>query len=193
VVVLRGPERALVVRRKSRVLGLWLNTAAETYDAVPGYFAIAATRPVADIAAPSVLARYQLGLDHLRLDPEVGAGAPDPEREVAFRAGLLRLKQGEGLYGAKASQVSFSGPNLFRAEFTIPSNVPLGNYKAEAYLFRDGILVAAQSSPLFVDKSGLERELFLVSRRDPALYGAVAIVVAVAAGWLAAVAFRRNA
>ena len=51
--------------------------------------------------------------------------------------------------------------------------------------------MAAQSSPLFVDKSGFERRLFTLSRQNPAIYALVAIVLAVAAGWLAAYVFRR--
>ena len=69
--------------------------------------------------------------------------------------------------------------------------MPPGSYKVEAYLFRDGDLVAAQSSPLFVDKSGFERRLFTLSRQQPAIYATVAIILAVAAGWLAAYVFRR--
>ena len=193
VVVLRGPDREIVVRRKSPVAGLWLNTAARTYPAAPGFLAVAATRPLEQVASPEVLQRFQLDVPYLRLDPAAALDPRgDPGEDLAFREALIRLKTREGLYARTAAPVLFSGPNLFRAEIRVPSNVPPGNYKAEAYLFRDGALVAAQSSPLFIDKSGMERELFLLSREAPATYAGGAILLAVAAGWLAAYVFRRG-
>jgi uncharacterized protein (TIGR02186 family) len=191
VVVLRGPERPVTVRRKDRVAGIWVNAASVEYPAVPGYFSVASSRPLEQVASPTTLGRYQLDIPYLRIEPAPGT-EPDPDRDLRFREALIRLKTKEGLYGTAAARVTFSGPNLFRAEFPVPSNVPLGNYKAEAYLFRDGALVAAQSSPLFVDKSGIERRLFTLSRRRPAIYASAAIVLAVAAGWFAAYVFRRS-
>lgn len=189
VVVLRGPERPVTVRRKENRFGIWLNASATTYGGVPGFFAVATTRPLDQVAAPGELARHRLDIPYLRL--EANSTTPDPAAEAEFRAALVRLKTKEGLYGAAALPVTFSAANLFRAEFRVPSNMPPGSYKVEAYLFRDGDLVAAQSSPLFVDKSGFERRLFTLSRQNPAIYALVAIVLAVAAGWLAAYVFRR--
>ncbi len=189
VVVLRGPERPVTVRRKEHRFGIWVNASATTYGGVPGFFAVATTRPLDQVAAPGELARHQLDIPYLRL--EANTTTPDPAADADFRGALVRLKTAEGLYGGAALPVTFSAANLFRAEFRVPSNMPPGSYKVEAYLYRDGELVAAQSSPLFVDKSGLERRLFTLSRQRPAIYATVAIILAVAAGWLAAYVFRR--
>ncbi len=68
VVIVRGPDRPVVVHRKSRVLGVWVNTAKMTFDRAPSFYAIASSRPLAEIAASTVLARHQMGLDNLRLE-----------------------------------------------------------------------------------------------------------------------------
>jgi hypothetical protein len=38
--------------------------------------------------------------------------------------------------------------------------VARGQYNVEVYLLRDGEVVSAQSTPLFIDQTGIERRLF---------------------------------
>jgi len=52
--------------------------------------------------------------------------------------------------------------------------------------------VAAQSTPLFIDKHGIEQQVFDFSRQEPGVYGMVAVLFAVLAGWVAAIAFRKR-
>ncbi|MCF4167217.1 TIGR02186 family protein [Zavarzinia compransoris] len=192
VIVLRGPDQSLRVRRKERVFGIWVNAAAHPFIGVPAYYAVAATRPLEDIGAESHFARHQIGLDALRpIDYALPEGAPPDPAATPFRDAIRRLKERNGLYNPIRVPVTFIGPNLFRAEFQFPSNVPVGSYKAEIYLFNDGELAGANASALFVDKTGLERWVFKAARNYPALYGIAAVAIAVAFGWGAAVVFRR--
>ncbi len=190
VIVLRGPEQSIRVRRKARSFGIWVNTDVRTFDGVPAFYSVASTRPLAEIGAEPDLMRQQIGLDTLKLRPR-GAGADDAEAQD-FRAALVRLRGRQDLFPAQAQPVTFLGPSLFKAEFDFPSNVPVGSYKVEIYLFKDGALIGANSSALFVDKTGLERWIYKSANNYPALYGIAAIAVAIAMGWLAAVVFRKT-
>lgn len=189
VVVLRGPDQAVKLRRKERVFGIWMNGSAESFDAVPAFYAVAATRPLAMLDASSSLIRHQIGADQLRLPPHGGDTLPAGEIEP-YRDALVRLKTGAGLYPPRTTPVTFIGPSLFRAAFEIPSNVPVGNYRVEIYLFKDGELIGAQTSALFVDKIGLERWVYNFAVRQPSLYGLMAIALALLIGWTAGLLFR---
>ncbi|PWR21451.1 TIGR02186 family protein [Zavarzinia aquatilis] len=192
VVVLRGPDQSIRVRKKERVFGIWVNNEALAFEGVPAFYAVAATRPLAEIDAGADFARHQIGLDDLKLRERSANGAEEEKPETPdFRAAIRRLKLGQGLYASPMSPVTFVGPNLFRAEFQFPSNVPVGSYKAEIYLFSDGDLVGANSSALFVDKTGLERWIYKSAMNYPALYGLAAIAIAVGIGWTAALVFRK--
>jgi hypothetical protein len=57
---------------------------------------------------------------------------------------------------------------------------------------RDSVVASAQSSALAISKVGLEADLYLLARQQPALYGLAAILIAVAAGWGASLAFERS-
>ena len=69
--------------------------------------------------------------------------------------------------------------------------MPTGTYQVQVYLIRDGAVVNAQTTPLIVSKIGLEAEIFDFAHNNSALYGVVAILLALVAGWLAHIAFRK--
>lgn len=187
IVILRGPDTETVVRRKSRVAGIWINTDSLTFAGTPAFYRVAASRPLEEITTPAIRQRHQIGLENLRLTP-AAARRPDAD---AFRAGLMRNKEGRQLYSPEVGRVSFLGARLFRTRVELPANVPPGAYTAEVLLVRDRQVVAAQTTPMFVSKVGVGAEVYDFAHRYAAVYGILAIAVAVLAGWGAGVAFRK--
>ncbi|MAZ01719.1 MAG: hypothetical protein CMN56_01115 [Sneathiella sp.] len=187
LVVVRGPEKDIVVRRKDRVAGIWINTDAVEFSRVPSFYAIASNRPIEEIAPADLLSRLRLGPSRLRFRANEPANVSLP-----FEEAIVRQKSLEDLYSDQAAAVYFLGDTLFRTTIAIPANVPVGDYIAEFYLFKDGELMSAQSSPLFIKKSGLGRTIFDFAHDYPALYGIAAIIVALFAGWLASAVFRKD-
>lgn len=190
-VVVRGPADRATVREKDRVAGIWLNHASMKFSGVPGFYAVASSKPLEQLAAPNVLERAGIGLKYLQLAVSDDDREAGPEAIAAFRDALIRGQQRDGLYVTDTGQVSFLSGRLFRTRIDFPANVPTGQYQVEAYLFRGGQVVDAQTTPLIVGKVGLGAEIYEFAQSEPALYGLAAIIVAVAAGWLASVVFRR--
>jgi uncharacterized protein (TIGR02186 family) len=187
IVAVRGPEREMTVRQKSRVAGIWVNTQQVTFGNLPSFYAVAASRPVADILSPAAAALYRLGIANLKL----AASTPAPSVVVdAFRAALERTQQEAGLYVERMGKVDFLGERLFRTTITFPSNVPTGTYLVEVFLVRDKDVVSGQTTPLVVSKVGVDATVFEFSTRQPGFYGAIAVLTAVVAGWLASLPFR---
>ena len=187
IVAVRGPEREITVRRKSRVAGVWVNTQQVTFDNLPSFYAVAASRPIADILSPAAATFYRLGIANLKL----AASTPAPSVVVdAFRSALERTQQEAGLYAERMGKVDFLGERLFRTTITFPANVPTGTYLVEVFLVRDKDIVSGQTTPLVVSKVGVDAAVFEFSTRQPGFYGAIAVVTAVVAGWLASLPFR---
>jgi uncharacterized protein (TIGR02186 family) len=187
-VVVRGPNEDVVVRRKQRMAGIWVNRRNLTFRRVPAFYAVATTREITDFAPDSVLSRHQIGAEHLRFDRPQRA---DDAEIREFREALLRNKRTAGLYPDGVGRVSVLGDRLFRTPVTFPANVPTGTYSVEVFLIRDGAVVGAQTTPLIVSKVGTEAEIFDFAHEQSALYGIVAIMIALVAGWLAGVIFRK--
>lgn len=187
VVVLRGPPQSVVTRRKERWFGIWVNRHSETYDGVPAFYSVHATRPLGEIGLPRVLDQHEIGLDHITLQPPEGGAA-----SAEFRTAFLRLKQQEGLYTEDIGDIDFPGANIFQTAIRLPSNVPVGTYGAAVYLFSGGALLARSEGKFTVAKSGFEQFATGFARNESLIYGLVCIGLALFIGWLAGVIFRRD-
>ncbi len=188
IVTVRGPEAEIVLRRKSQVNGIWINTSAVTFRGVPGYYAVAASRTFDEIVTQPLAEREELGARFLRFTPAERLPAVELE---TWRTALIRNMEQEGLFRTLTGQVEFLGGRLFRTYLHFPSNVPTGVYTVDVRLVRDGQVVNAASTPLRVDKIGLSADIYDFSRERSLLYGSAAVVLALLAGWAASRVFRR--
>ena len=187
IVVVRGPERDMTVRRKSKVAEVWVNTRQVTFQSVPSFYSIASNRPLDEIAPPAMRQLHQIGLDNLRLSTE----APlSPKETEEFHTALLRNQARSGLYPPGIGQVSFLGDRLFRTDIRFPANVPVGTYLVQVFLVRDKAVVSGQTTPLVVSELGLDAEVHDFADRFALAYGLVAVALAALAGWLASLPFR---
>ncbi len=186
VIVVRGPKTNVTVREKARVAGVWVNADAAVVPGAPGFYFVASTRPLAEIAEADILERRQIGIANLDWR---GPDRPDGRR---FVDALVASKAADGLYAVEPGRIDLSAGALFQTRVRMPANVPIGSYTVEAYLFRDGLDVASYSLPLTVDKSGVERWIFASAHDHGMLYGAAAILMAILLGGLAALVFRER-
>jgi uncharacterized protein (TIGR02186 family) len=188
VVVVRGPSSDIMIRRKQRIAGLWINGLRAVFHDAPTFYAVAATRGLSDIAPPELMARQSIGLGNVRLQTTEPMGEPTL---AAFRAALVDSEEAAHLYRADLTPVRFVGQHLFRADMRFPANVPTGNYSVEVFMFVEGQLIAAQTTSLVVSRIGFSNGVVVAAHRHAALYGAGALIFAVAAGWAAGAIFRR--
>jgi uncharacterized protein (TIGR02186 family) len=190
VVVLKGPVQPIRVREKQKIAGLiWANADSNRFRSAPSYYAVASSRPIGDLVDERTASIYEMGLQNLQLSP--GGGAL-PEKERRFEAGLIDLRRRQGLYYEDPKGVEISGGVLYRANITIPSQVPVGTYTAETFLVDRGRVLAAATREIQIGKSGFERFVALAARRHEFLYGLVSVFMSLGLGWAAAAAFRRR-
>jgi uncharacterized protein (TIGR02186 family) len=188
-VVLRGPVQPILVREKQKIAGIWMNADSSRFRSAPSYYAVASSRPIHDLIDERTASIYELGIHNLQLSPG-GGSLPDKERH--FEAGLLDLRSREGLYAENPHGVEITDGILYRAVITIPSQVPVGTYTAETFLIDQGRVVAAATRDIEIDKSGIERQVWLASRRHRFAYGLACVLLSLSLGWAAALAFRRR-
>ena len=191
VVLVRGPENQAIVRRKERVLDVWINTQQTVFENVPSYYAMFSTRALGEILSDSVQATHQIGLRNLH--PTISRPKIiSPVKEADFRAALRRQQEVGGLYSENVGKVFFLGERLFRATIPFPVNVPIGTYLVEVFLVRDQTIVSAQTTPLLVSESGVNAEVHEFAETRALLYGIIAVAAAALAGWLASLPFRNR-
>lgn len=190
-VTLTGPRRTVVTRRKDRVVGLWINRASRAYDA-PSFYAVATTRPIAEIAGTQVLDAHQIGTDHLILPEVIPGGVEVMVGSPEFRAAFLAQQRKAGVYGEYPATVRFLGPHLFSTTLPIPAEVPVGRYVLKVVLLSDGSPVAEHVSEIDVAKTGFEQQVYDLAAHRAMIYGLISVVIALMTGWLGGVLFRRD-
>lgn len=189
IVAIRGPMRVATVRRKARILGMWVNQTQERFYHVPGFYAMAASRPFEEIAHSLYFRPLGIGFKEALSTSELGE-APQGERAIFTRA-LLRDLRAKNLYATLPSKVNFIGETLFKATVAFPDNMPRGDYSAEVYLFSEGILKGMQTAPIHVYKSGFDAFVYDAAHQHPLLYGVIAVLLALFSGWAVSTLFEK--
>lgn len=184
-VVLRGPKKDYVVRKKEKVAGIWVNKQSVKFENVDSFYAIAGGN-LADVRNDHLLDSLGIGIENIAL--KTNSKSIDVE---TFRKALIANKQEEDLYAREMTKISFWDETLFRTVLKFPKNIERGLYTAEVYLFDDGLLSAVQSTPIKVSKIGFEAFVFDLAQNQKLLYGIICVFMALAAGWTANTIFGR--
>jgi uncharacterized protein (TIGR02186 family) len=187
IITVEGPSAPIVIRKKDRVAGIWINREKVTVDSAPSFYAVATTAPLRNILSETDNLRYRITVPRAIRAIGLSGEAAEPD---AFIDALLRIRREEGSYRSLQGAVKLSEETLFRTDIMLPSNLTEGEYKVRLFLTREGRVVDHQDRVIFVRKEGLERFLFNLSREEPVAYGLLALLLAVLAGWGASEAFR---
>lgn len=192
VVTVRGPSESFVTWRKERRFGLWVNVDSRSFLAAPSYLAVLSNRDPALMAPADLLRQEQAGFVNNRLLQRVGADYADVVAEDPFRQAFLRVKQAQGLYLERPAGVEFLAPHVFRAAFPIPGTAPIGTYEVVVKTFAGGALTHRGTVSLDVAKVDFEQAVATAAQDHPWFYGLVTAFGALAVGFIANVAFRRD-
>ncbi|MDI9409782.1 MAG: TIGR02186 family protein [Candidatus Pacebacteria bacterium] len=179
IVVVTGPDESMTIRRKEQVFGLWLNRTMMEFPALPSYYAVSATRPIYEIASPEVLGQNRIGIHTIPMIPK---DLRAPEDLTDLKEALIREKRTAGLYPDTVERIYFIGSHLFRTTLQFPANLPTGNFTVSIYLFKDGQIIAAQTTPLQVTPVGISSFVQRSALDWPIFYGIACLLIAIMIG-----------
>jgi len=188
-----GVLEEVIVRRKKRIAGIWINNAKHEYTNVPSFYSVLSSRALEEIADVEILRRESLGIDNLGAHPSVQGDLAFVLMEGEFSDALKRIRTRDELFAEYDNKLDKLSPTLFRATLSLPPNVPIGEHKVTSYLFRDGEMVASNNQSKFsVGKVGFERWIYNLAHNHSLIYGLLAVFVAIFTGWAANAVFRKT-
>ena len=191
VIAVSGPSEPVLVRRKERRFGIWVNTDSVLVDSAPSFYKVATSAPFAEALTDVQDLQYRVSID--RAIQSVGAtfgtaagsgGAQD------FTEAVKRIRESNELYKIVENAVKVDEQTLFRSAIDMPANLTEGEYSIRIFLTRQGEVVSLYETQIDVKKVGLERWLFNMSREMPLIYGLMSLAIAIFAGWGASAAFQ---
>jgi uncharacterized protein (TIGR02186 family) len=187
IVTVTGPEGPVTVRRKSRMLGIWVNAEAVEIDAAPSFYAVSTTGPLDLILSEAEDLTHRISIGQMIHAVGVPPAIADSGR---FPEALVRLRTRAGLYATDIGGVTLSEDTLFQTGITLPANLVEGAYSVRIFLTRDQQVIDSFQMPIYVQKVGLERWMFVLAHQQPLVYGILSVLIAVLAGWAASAVFR---
>ncbi len=187
IVTISGPTEPVTVWRKARVAGVWMNVDGVRINEAPSFYAVATTAPLTQALSSTEDLRHRVSIDRaIRTYGAYAATADAP----AFTAALRRLRERDDLYQMLEGEVEMERDTLFSTRISLPANLTEGVYTTRIFLTREGAVVDRFDTAINVQKVGIERWLFQLAQQQPLAYGALAVLIAVLAGWGASAAFR---
>lgn len=187
IVTVEGPSTPVVIRRKERVAGIWVNTSAVTVGSAPAFYAVASSGPLDKILSGTDNLRYRITLD--LVIRAIGITEEASEAETFVEA-LQRIRSADETYREMQGRVQLVDETLFRTDIALPANLTEGDYKVRMFITRGGRVIDTKERVIGVRKAGLERDLYVMAHERPFLYGLISLALAAVAGWAASAAFR---
>lgn len=182
VLLLTAGEEEETLNRKGRVAGIWLNVAQVTVSHVPRIYILGTSDKLENICSPEAQKEFGLGEESLREQVQFTCEKPLTGSEFDE---FLKLKVDNGTYNLNVKvDLVPAGPGQkeLSAMLPVPPTVPPGTYTVQLYCFKDGKPVERGSAQLSIVRVGLARVMASLADNDPAVYGVVAIVVAMIVG-----------
>ena len=184
VIVVEGPSHQITVRRKEKRYGIWVNAQSASVEAAPAFYAVATTGPIEQVLREEEDLKY-----HITIPREIRLAAGE-ENLADFAEAVIRIRSKQGLYSQKIGGVTLSEDTLFNTSVSLPSNLTEGDYRTRIFLTRNGQVISNYETTIAVRKVGLERWVYSLAHEQPLIYGLMALVIAIAAGWGASAFFR---
>ena len=186
IITVEGPSVPLVIRRKEKVAGIWINGASVMIDSAPSFYTVASTGPLASILSGTDDLRNKITIPNVIRAIGISSEASDAPD---FVTALQRIRLQDDRYRIAEGTVQLVEETLFRTDVVLPANLTEGNYRVRMFLLRGGRVVDTQERLIGVRKAGLERFLFNLAHEQPFLYGIISLAMAAIAGWAASAAF----
>ncbi|MEM7525510.1 MAG: TIGR02186 family protein [Pseudomonadota bacterium] len=187
IIAITGPQERVILRKKARRFGVWVNTESVEIDSAPSFYTLATTGPMKEILTETSDLRHRITIKRaIRLVGEA-QNVADPRD---FSDALVRLRRRSGVYSEAIGSVDFTSGTLFQTSIQLPANIIEGDYEARVYLLRDGRVLDDFVTGIEVRKVGLERWIYNLAHENSLLYGFFSIFVALFAGWAASETFR---
>ncbi|MFZ0912368.1 MAG: TIGR02186 family protein [Candidatus Korobacteraceae bacterium] len=207
LVIIRGNEKDEFFNKKGRVGPIWINTDKVHIADVPSVFLSFSSADVNSFLDRASIDEYQLDVSsiksHLvcrshckcRSGEHKGQESiasctgvkPDPQYENLIRNSFIALKSGEGSYQSRPGTVKLRESTADSTRYVLdldwPKNARPGSYNVEVYACRDRSVLARAATQLNVVEVGFPMQMAGLAGGHPWMYGVIAVLAAVFAGF----------
>ena len=190
IITIRGPNKKTTIRKKKHLFGLWVNHEFVTYDNVASFYFLATSNNAYFDLPQNIRDLYDIGIDNIEFNPvKMNINS---DKEHSFERALINNFREQGLYREIHNHVVKLTPKFFRADIFFPPTTLTGAYIAEIFLVKNGNITTAQAFPIFINHDGIGAKIHEFAFSHHALFGILAIILALISGLVADFVFRKR-
>jgi len=181
-IVFEAGNETVELNRKGRVAGIWLNVAQVAVSNVPQVYILATSAPLDSLCPPETQQELHLGTKFLRRQMKFTSEKPLTGEEFDE---FMKLKTDRGGYDIGVPlKLTPLGNGRMQLTSTLPISaaIPPGTYDILLTSFRSGELLQTAHATLTIKGVGFANFMSKLARQHAALYGVMAIVIAMVVG-----------
>ena len=188
IVVVSGQKGNIKVDKKEKKFGIWMITESIKFLNVPKYYYIASNRKIEEITNKTEIKKRKLDLNSF----EVKNNKIDYKNlDKKWYEALKRNMKKKQFWKIEENSITLNKNTLFRKTLSLPSNVSTGMYNVKILHYRKGNLISQEESKIKIDKTGISANIYNIAQNFSAIYGIIAVIVALFFGWFTNFIFRR--
>ncbi|HUB32888.1 MAG TPA: TIGR02186 family protein [Bryobacteraceae bacterium] len=187
IVTVSGSDREERFNRQARFGPIWLNAGKVRISGAPSLFLrFSAGAPASLLTGECARSHY---LDERSLTARIRLDPPFADRrtDARLRADCVALKKSQEVYRFDDGGVVMGEPRPdgvpYHAIFRWPKRAPPATYEVRVYEVVDGTITRETSVPLAVVRAGFPAWLARMAENNAPLYGIIAVLIAVLAGF----------
>jgi len=191
-IFIEGPKTEATIYKKDYVSGIWINKQSVTFKNVPSFYYSIYSKSKVSGESLNYLTLNKLGSSNLRLISKNTQKLQNLDEWINnFDARMKKNEMWVTKKGTGKEKIEIKDNKLFRAPVILPATVLPGNYKVKILHLRDGKRISEENTQIFVKKTGMGSKIYNFAHDYSSFYGIFAITLAIFAGYLAAVGFRK--
>ena len=188
IVVVSGQKGNIKVDKKEKKFGIWMIAESIKFLNVPKYYYIASNRKIEEITNKSEIKKRKLDFNNFELkNNKIDYKNLDKKWYEALKRNMKKKQ----FWKIEENSIKLNKNTLFRKTLSLPSNVSTGMYNVKILHYRKGNLISQEESKIKIDKTGISANIYNVAQNFSAIYGIIAVIVALFFGWFTNFIFRR--
>ena len=188
IVVVSGQKGNIKVDKKEKKFGIWMITESIKFLNVPKYYYIASNRKIEEITNKTEIKKRKLDFNSFELkNNKIDYKNLDKKWYEALKRNMKKKQ----FWKIEENSIKLNKNTLFRKTLSLPSNVSTGIYNVKILHYREGNLISQEESKIKIDKTGISANIYNFAQNFSAIYGIIAVIIALFFGWFTNFIFRR--
>lgn len=179
------------MKYKGKAAGVfWMKLGDMSFEHVPAVYILASSQKLESLLPENERVREGIGFESIKANAKMESTAADMD-PIRWIDEFIKFKKAEKLYKIEEGTVNM-GQGGYQLEINWPFQAGPGTYNVDVLAIRDGKVVDRAQTNLTVARAGVVATLSNLAFNHAAVYGIIAIVVAMAAGFAVGALFKKG-